>query len=183
MESGGLPVNNTCLRASRSYYSLGLGRVPTTISTPGRKWGDRRLRVLSELLSRQLSHRAPNLSWQLCALTRYNIWGLTARGIWLWLARPTVLWCDGIDRGRGSEVDPMRSDVMRRSDGVRRAPSRQYSSARRQVLLLLGTRSCANDNKHSGKEVGGTDDLGSCRSYSPGGCPTARPICLGGCAL
>jgi hypothetical protein len=49
----------------------------------------------------------------------------------------------------------MRSDVMRRSDGVRRAPSRQYSSACQQVLLLLRTRSCADDNKHSGKEVGG----------------------------
>jgi hypothetical protein len=65
------------------------------------------------------------------------------------------LFCDGIDRGRRSKVDPMRSDTMRRSDGVRRAPSRQYSSARRQVLLLLRTRSCANDNKHSRKEVGG----------------------------
>jgi hypothetical protein len=63
--------------------------------------------------------------------------------------------CNGIDHGRGSEVDPMRSDAMRRSDGVRRAPSRQYSSAHWQVLLLLRTQSCANDNKHSGKEVGG----------------------------
>jgi hypothetical protein len=68
MESGGLPVDNTHLRAGRSYYSSGLGRAPMTISTPGRKWG-------------------------------------------------------------------------------------------------------------------GTDDLGSCQSYSPGGCPTACPICLGGCAL
>jgi hypothetical protein len=49
----------------------------------------------------------------------------------------------------------MWSDVMRRSDGVRRAPSQQYSSACQQVLLLLGTRSCTDDNKHSGKEVGG----------------------------
>jgi hypothetical protein len=40
MESGGLPVNNTCLRAGRSYYSSGLGCALTTISTLGRKWGD-----------------------------------------------------------------------------------------------------------------------------------------------
>jgi hypothetical protein len=39
MESGGLPVKNTCLRAGRSYYSSGLGCAPMTISTLGRKWG------------------------------------------------------------------------------------------------------------------------------------------------
>jgi hypothetical protein len=66
--------------------------------------------------------------------------------------------CDGIDRGRRSKVDPTQSDAMRRSDGVQRAPSRQYSSVCRQVLLLLGTQSCADDNKHSGKEVGGGGD-------------------------
>jgi hypothetical protein len=31
--------------------------------------------------------------------------------------------CNGIDRGRGSKVDPTWSDAMRRLDGVRRAPS------------------------------------------------------------
>jgi hypothetical protein len=92
MESRGLPVKNTHLHAGRSYYSLGLSRALTTISTPGRKWGDGQLRVLSELLSRWLSHCVPNLSQRLCALTRYDIRGLTAHGIWLQLARPTVLW-------------------------------------------------------------------------------------------
>jgi hypothetical protein len=65
----------------------------------------------------------------------------------------------------------------------RGVPVKKYSSVHQQVLLLLGTRLCANDNKHSGKEMGGTDDLGSCRSYSPGGCPTACPICLSDCVL
>jgi hypothetical protein len=68
---------------------------------------------------------------------------------------PASTRCDGIDRRRRSEVDPTWSDMMRRLDGVRRAPSQQYSSARWQVLLLLGTQSHAGDNKHSGKEVGG----------------------------
>jgi hypothetical protein len=113
MESGGLPVNNTHLRAGRSYYSLGLGRAPTTISTLGRKWGDGRLRVLSELLSRRLSHRVPNLSWQLCALTRYDVRGLTARRIWLRLARPMVLWVGDQLRGQG-EVKLM-AGVSRKS--------------------------------------------------------------------
>jgi hypothetical protein len=73
-------------------YLQGLSCAPMTRGLQGRKWGDKRLRVLSELLSRQLSHRMPNLSWQLCALTRYDIWGLTACRIWLRLARLMVLW-------------------------------------------------------------------------------------------
>jgi hypothetical protein len=82
----------TCLHAGRSYYSSGLSCALTTGETPGGMWGDRWLMVLLELLSRQLSHRMPNLSWQWCTLTRYNVQGLTAHGIWLWLARLTVLW-------------------------------------------------------------------------------------------
>jgi hypothetical protein len=44
------------------------------------------------------------------------------------------------------------SKVGMKSEGL---PVRKYSSAHWQVLLLLGTRSCANDNRHSRKEMGG----------------------------
>jgi hypothetical protein len=101
MKSRGLLVRNIHLHAGRSYYSLGLSHVPTTRRTLGGKWGDGQLTVLSELLSRQLSHCAPNLSWQLCALTRYDVQGLTACGIWLWLARPAVLWVGSQLHGQG----------------------------------------------------------------------------------
>jgi len=69
------------------------------------------------------------------------------------------------------------------------------SSARQQILLLLGTRLCAGRSYYSGTLVrsptepgsprgnGVTDDLGSCWSYSPRRCITARPICLGDGAL
>ena len=69
------------------------------------------------------------------------------------------------------------------------------SSARRQILLLLGTRLRAGRSYYSEVLVrsptepgsptanGWTDDLQSCRSYSPCRCLTARPICLGGGAL
>jgi hypothetical protein len=105
MESGGLPVKSIHLHTSRSCYSLGLGCVPTTISTPGRKWGDGQLRVLLELLSRWLSHCVPNMSRRLCALTRYDIQGLTAHGIWLRLARPMVLWVGDQLCGQGDEAN------------------------------------------------------------------------------
>jgi hypothetical protein len=39
MKSRGLLVRNTHLCASRSYYSLGLGYVPTTRRTLGGEWG------------------------------------------------------------------------------------------------------------------------------------------------
>jgi hypothetical protein len=39
-----------------------------------------------------------------------------------------------------------------KSEGL---PVRKYLSAHWQVLLLLGTQLCADDNKHSRKEMGG----------------------------
>jgi hypothetical protein len=88
-----LPIQKRNLPTCRQEsYLWGLGRVLTTRGLRGRKGGDGQLRVLLELLSRRLSHHTPNLSRRLCALTRYDIQGLTACGIWLRLARLTVLW-------------------------------------------------------------------------------------------
>jgi len=42
------------------------------------EWVDGRLTVLSELLPMSLSHRASNLSWRRCALTRYDVQRLAA---------------------------------------------------------------------------------------------------------
>jgi hypothetical protein len=94
-DQGASSQKTACLHTGRSYYSLGLSCAPMTRRTLGGKWGDRQLTVLSELLSRWLSHCMPNLSWQQCALTRYNVWGLTAHRIWLQLARPVVIWAGG----------------------------------------------------------------------------------------
>ena len=77
----------------------------------------------------------------------------------------------------------------------RTSDEEKCSSARRQILLLLGTRLRAGRSYYSEGLVrsptepgsptvnGLTDDLQSCRSYSPCRCLTARPICLGGSAL
>jgi hypothetical protein len=51
-----------------------------------------------------------------------------------------------------SDTVQRNSKVRMKSEGL---PVRKYLSASQQVLLLLRTRSCADNNKHSGKEMGG----------------------------
>jgi hypothetical protein len=60
---GELLVGKRGLPARRQeLYLWELGRVPMMKGLQGRNWGDERLRALSELIPRWLSHRAPNLS-------------------------------------------------------------------------------------------------------------------------
>jgi len=68
----------TCLHAGRSYCSKVLVCLPTELGSPKGEWGDEHLMVLLELLPMLLSHPMPNLSWQQCTLTRYDIWRLAA---------------------------------------------------------------------------------------------------------
>jgi hypothetical protein len=48
----------------QELYLWELGCALMTKGLQGRKWGDKRLRALLELIPRWLSHRVPNLSWQ-----------------------------------------------------------------------------------------------------------------------
>jgi hypothetical protein len=48
----------------QELYLWELSCVLTTKGLQGRKWGDKQLRALLELIPRRLSHHTPNLSWQ-----------------------------------------------------------------------------------------------------------------------